>query len=497
MKDKIGMALTKWLMPYITQDFRRKGETMKDIINYDQYCLTENYLWFLGKEDLLSDFYNTQRSTYITYDPRNSYYYRTKSDVRKVHSGLPSLISYSKLRLLNNGEINSSVLRKNETEDTSKTKLLNDILLDNNINEVIKKSVLTESWGKKFAWKINYDKNVSDYAIVTMYNPLEYNSVYKYGRLQKIIFINKIDNYELEEEYGKGYIDYYLYRVNDDGTRIPCELNEIDDTKDLKRQEFNDKNLILAGEKKNDKSDYDGLISEFDALDETWSQLMDEIRLGRSEIYVPENLLTAKTFDKFRKNYPVLAPDMKENGKNEITHIQPDIRSEEYAKTISVLVNNIITVDGLSPFTLGIDDGVGANASGDSLAKREAASLRTREDMVKTWEAFLKEMFTKILLGNDYFNQKVSTEYNIKVTFEDYMTPSREEIIAQTTALKGADIIDTEKALDDIYGDLLTEEEKTRILANTGNESFAEEQTLPDNNQDGSQDNEDDQNNNE
>ena len=35
--------------------------------------------------------------------------------------------------------------------------------------------------------------------------------------------------------------------------------------------------------------------------------------------------------------------------------------------------------------------------------------------------------------------------------------------------MKDADIIDTEKAIDEIFGDEITEEEKTRILANLGN----------------------------
>lgn len=478
MKDKIGLAITKWLMPYITQDFKQRGDTMKNNMEYEQYCLTENYLWFLGKEDLLSDFYNTQRSNYIMYDPREAYYYRqTGNDIRKVHSGLPSLISYSKLRLLNNGEIISSVLRKNETDDTAKTQILKDVLDDNNFNEIMKQSILTESWGKKFAWKINYDPTVTSYPILTMYNPLEYTSEYKYGRLQSITFINKLEcgKYELDEEYGKGYINYYLFQIKSDGTKIPCELSELDDTIGLENVTLAN-NMILAGEKISSKSDYDGIVSEFDALDETWSQLMDEIRLGRSEIYVPENLLTKKTFDKFRKNYPVLAPDMKENGKNEITHIQPDIRSDEYSNTISVLVNNILVNVGLSPFTIGIDDSVGANSSGDSLTKREATSLRTREDMVKTWEMFLKNMFVILLKANDIFNKKATQDYIVKVNFEDYVTPSRDEIITQTTNLINANIIDTEKALDEVYGDMLTEEEKVRILANTGNESFSDEQ---------------------
>ena len=480
MKDKIGIAITNWLMPYITKDFKKRGDTMKTNMDYEQYCLTENYLWFLGKEDLLSDFYNTQRSDFIMYDPRDSYYYRqTGSDIRKVHSGLPSLISYSKLRLLNNGELQISVLRKNESEDKAKTEMLDSILEDNNANEVIKKSILTESWGKKFAWKISYDNSVSTYPIFTMYNPLEYRAMYKYNRLQSITFINKIkhgkENLELEEEYGKGYIDYFLFKIKDDGTRMPIDLSYLDETSELRRVELKDKNLILAGERVNEKSDYDGIVSEFDALDETWSQLMDEIRLGRSEVYVPEILLTNKTFDRFRKNYPQLAPDNKETGQNNITHIQPNIRSAEYKNTIEILVNNMLVSVGLSPFTVGIDDSVGANSSGESLTKREATSLRTREDMVKTWEGFLTEMFNKLLIANDLFNKKQVQQYDVKVYFEDYITPSKEEVIAQTKDLVDSSIIDIEKALDEIYGDSLKEEERLRIIANNGEVSFEED----------------------
>lgn len=484
LKDKIGVTITGWLMPYITNDFKRKGDIMRNNLKYNEYCLKEKYLWFLGKEDLLSDFYMTETSHYITYNPRESYYYKTSNDIRKVHSGMPSLISYSKLRLLNSGKIIKSVLRKNGNEDKTKTEILNEILIDNNANEIIKKSILTESWGGSFAWKIGCDKKITNYPILEMYNPMEYKTIHKRGRLQAIIFINKIpvdkEMYELDEIYGKGFIDYELYQIKGNGERKKIDLSYLEETSELKRIELSNKDISLAGEKKNDKSDYDGIISEFDALDETYSQLMDEIRLGRSEVYVPENLLTNKTFDRFRKNFPVLAPDMKETGKNVIEHVQPDIRSTEYSSTINVLVNNILINVGLSPFTVGIDDGIGANSSGDSLTKREATSLRTRNEMVKTWEIFLVEMFTKLLISNDLFNKNVLQEYDVKVNFEEYITPSRDEIIAQTSEMVDKGIIDTEKAIDEIYGDMLQDEEKLRILANTGNVSFEEESIVGD-----------------
>ena len=122
-------------------------------------------------------------------------------NIRYVHSGMPSLISYSKARLLMTGDFKYKVVRK-ETERKTETRLLDDICQDNKINDIIKKGIITESWGQRFAYKLSYDPEVSEYPIIEVYNPLEYKTVYKRNRLQKIIFINKYcdGEYELEED---------------------------------------------------------------------------------------------------------------------------------------------------------------------------------------------------------------------------------------------------------------------------------------------------------
>jgi hypothetical protein len=381
------------------------------------------------------------------------------------------------------GDINIKVELK-EKEKKDKTELLKDIFYDNKMNGIIKRSVLTESWGSRFAWKISNDSEVSDYPIIEMYTPFDYECVYKRGRLQAIIFKNKYeyekDKYELQETYGKGFIDYKLYKISNN-KYIEVALTELQETAELKRVDFKPK-VILASEKCLDKSDYSAIIIELDALDEAWSQLMDEIRLGRSEVYVPANLLTNKTFDRFRKKYVKLGTDERENGKNEIKHIQPEIRSEEYSKTVVVVTNNILINVGLSPFTIGIADNVGANSSGDSLEKREMASLRTREEMIKDWTEFLEDASITILTAYDIFNKKAYTEYDVDIEFGKYISPTQSEIIENAKKLKEASIIDTEKALDDIYGDSLDEEEKLRIIANTGELSFKEEPVIEEEN---------------
>ena len=478
LKDRIGSGISNFLYPYIQNEYRMKGDYMKISMNRDQYLLNEKYLWFLGSEDLLADFYQTRKSDYSVIDTRSEYYYsNVGSNVRVIHSGLPSLISYSKARLLMSGELEFTVNKKDK-EDKKTTETLKLIYDDNKLDGLIKNSIVTESWGKQFAWKISFDKDISEYPIVELYKPQDYKCNYKKGRLQEVVFFNYYEkngnDYRLEETYGKGYITYELYQCNKDGNEILVPLTELEDTAELEDITWNEK-IMIAGAKEIVKSDYDGIISEFDALDEAWSQLMDEIRLARSEVYVPEMLLTNRTFNKFRKNYAVLGNDERETGENKVTHIQPNIRTDEYGKAIDKITSNCLVDVGLDPFTVGIDSGIGANASGDQLAKREASSLRTRGEMIDEWEPFLEEFFLTLLFANILFNNgnfnrtaKLDENLSVNVSFGDYISPTRKDLIEETKMMKDADIIDTEKAIDEIFGDEITEEEKARILANVG-----------------------------
>ena len=67
IKDKIGVAVTNYLMPYIRNDYVRRGEYMRSNMDYEDYCLLEKYIWFLGKEDLIADFYKTKQCNYLIY----------------------------------------------------------------------------------------------------------------------------------------------------------------------------------------------------------------------------------------------------------------------------------------------------------------------------------------------------------------------------------------------------------------------------------------------
>jgi len=471
LMDRLGTGMTRWLYPFLQEQTNFRGDKMpKNILDFQEFQIRENYLWFLGNEDLLADFYQTKTNRITTIDTRDSFFYsHVDGEIRVVHSGMPSLISYSRATLLMSGGVDQFV-QENEEVDEDTTDLLDDILIDNKMNFINKSAATTESWGKKFAYKLSFDPDITEFPIIEKFIPLNYESIKKRGRQHELIFKTTFqfdkEAFELQEIYGFGYIRYKLFKKKE-SKLIEVPITTLEETKDLEEFTF-DSNIMLALEKEIDKSDYRGIISEFDALDETWSQLMDEIRKGRSKTYIPEILADNKTFDEFNTNYVITGTDDREGGKNEIKQNQPDIRVKQYTESIVAIRSNILAVVKLNPLTVGINDNVGANASDDSLVQRETTSLRTRKDMIPEWELFLERFYNTLLNAVNIFEslKAGAIEFDVQVKIGEYVTPTIEAVIKNAKDMKDSDIIDAEKALDEIFGKDLDQEEKDRILQN-------------------------------
>ena len=480
LKDSIGHRITNFLFPYIQEQYSQKGELMP-MQKLNNYEMMEKYLWYVGNENLLVDFYTSKRPDYIgTINAKAHYYYaKVRNDVRIIHSGIPKLVSKTKARVLMAGGI-EVLIKEGEDKDTDKdnTNRLYDILIDNDYKEQIKQSIRTRSWAGAFAYKIIYDAELTEYPIWEVYSPFNFIVNKKKGRVVSIEFIEHINDgntkYELHEVYAKGSIDYVLYKVKKNSELEEVPLTTLEETAELEKIEWKEP-IMMAGVLEGE-SDYDGIVSEFDALDETWSQLMDEIRNGRADVYIPEILLVNQGFDPLRRKHIEMGTDEKEDGKNEVKFNQPDIRSEEYDKSLEKILGNILANVELSKLTIGLDESIGANSSGDSITERETTTLRTRAEMIEEWQPFLEKFFNTLLFADDFFrvtkqkknSNKRRTDYYVVATFGDYVKETKNERIEQATKMITADIIDPEKALDEVYGESLTQEEKDRILANLG-----------------------------
>jgi hypothetical protein len=131
-------------------------------------------------------------------------------------------------------------------------------------------------------------------------------------------------------------------------------------------------------------SDFDGLVSSFHALDESYSAMINYIRKTKPNLFVTENLVPkgpdgrGKTFNEFDTVITML--DNPAGGETtEINRQTIDIQVGGYRQTFETIRDLILQKAGISPSTLGIDS-AGANASGEALSIRERASARTRSE---------------------------------------------------------------------------------------------------------------------
>lgn len=259
-------------------------------------------------------------------------------EMRKIHTGLPSLI----VRVLNS--IIVSGMEKFEFSSPKQEQLWEEIEKDNKFRKKFEKSLKETLFIGDGAYKISVDTDLSQYPILEWYPGEHIEIVLNRGRLKEIIFkkvyMDGKRQYVLNEHYGYGYIDPHLYRGE---TEVP--LNTLDETANMRTVTF-DKSVILAVPLKVYESSqfegrggsiFDGKLDAFDAFDEIWSQWMDALRAGRTRTYIPESyiprdpngggLMKPNAFD---NRFIVGDNDMNENGKNQIVSIQPSIAHDSY-----------------------------------------------------------------------------------------------------------------------------------------------------------------------
>jgi hypothetical protein len=412
----------------ITQDdapIKRK-ETNK------AYQLLEYKTWFDGKEDTLVDFYLGRTNPIDNYNIKTNYFWTNAltGKRRLTHSGLPRNISDTMAILLFHNGI-EIVVNNEKEENKDQTIKLQNILLENSMNVLLNEGATSESWGGSFVYKCSFDPNISKNTIIEIAKPDSFEVVRERNRIKEIKFFeySNIGNkqYKLVEIYGKGYIKYEVFLIKRN-KEVQIEVKSI--FVDLDDFTFSPK-IILAGFKANKTirgiSDYHGLISEFDSLDEATSGLGNDLRKGLAHSYIPEtrvkqdlkgNIYPPREFD---TNFTIITSDFKEGSKNEITTTQADIRTESYKEANEFYTNMILSNVNLNRITLGLDSTIGANASAEARMQLESTSLRTRESRIKLWQPFLEKYFTIVLQANDIFYKKTTKEYKVNVEFNEYI----------------------------------------------------------------------------
>lgn len=423
-----------------------------------------NRIWYRGDPSELDQFFKQT----ATDDVGKSRFWAAvpsaDSSIRKFHSGLPGEI-VDKLADIVIADLDSIELAEQDLWD--------EIALDNKFSDEVLagaiKDTLIDGDG---AFKLSVDTEITEYPIIEFYSGSDVDYRYKRGRLQEIIFYAyytyEKETYRLEEIYGKGYIDYRLYDKND--KEVP--LSKVPEISHLSKITFTGE-FIMAVPMKFFKSPkfenrgnsiFERKSDNFDALDEVISQWIDAIRAGRVKNYIPEDLVPkhpetglAMRPNPFDNQFIKIGTSMKEDAKDKIDQIQADINYtafvESYASTLDMCLQGII-----SPSTLGIDLKKTDNA--EAQREKEKTTLYTRGKIIDVLVEVIPLLVDTTLKVYDNMKKRSPGEYEVTVNFGEYASPdfgSVAEIVGQAKSLG---IMSLEQAIEELYGDTWTDEEK-------------------------------------
>ena len=439
--------------------------------------MLENSVLYSGIEQDIAYFYRREAPKFFRKgepsESMNYFWADTNRDIRKIHSGYPQLICEKMADLVTGNGYRINVEGENEVELQEE---LDDILNDNKFKSMLLgKSIETESWSGGVAWKLSWNPTLTEYPIIEVWQPENYTSKMQSGRVLEDIFYIYYEKgpakYRLSEIYGvdkkKGaYIDYKLEMLvyvnaaqESKGSKWqPCNIKELEQTKDLKRIEFNGyfKRLSLYKPNKTPnsefrysylgESDFAGSYGAIDAIDEIISTWIQEFRDGKLNRYFPEELMLKnlstgdfKYPDKFKKDHILYADSPSENvDKQKIIYEQGDIRTDKHIESYKIWVTQFLNNAGLSPLTVGVTGLESIDASAESQQEREKVSIRTRNKKIELWTEFLEDflkivlefrLMTKGMIENDDKTYSVGAlqDFDIIVTFNDYIIKSKRD----------------------------------------------------------------------
>lgn len=412
-----------------------------------------------------------------------------KRKIRKIRNDLYQIVidTYS--------DICTTGLNKPVFKDKNKEQLFDEIFSNKNeLNfwTLTKKAITDALKTGDGAFKISIDTELSQYPLVEFFDAEFVDYKYRRGHLTDVLFYShfkeKENYYMLEEDYGRGYIKYKLFR---DEKEVPLSICEF--TKNLYNIEFSG-DFIMAQQFKiwespkyigRGKPLLDGKIDEIDALDEVISQWMDALRKGRVNKYIPDSIIPRNDAGDIMKPNPFDNDFIKVKGTmsedmDQITVVQPSIQYDAFLQTYVAALDRCL-MGIISPSSIGID---ARKLDDNALAQREREKITgwRRNQITDVLEDVLPALIDKIFKTYANMTGAIIEDIDVKVTFDDYNSPGLEQKIEiAAKGATGAQIL-TYKQIAEIICDDKTEEEQQAIadeLKEINNPSLAEPAMYP------------------
>lgn len=486
--------------------------------------IIENWVWYSANIKALHEYYTrASNSAYNEIDEFSYFWSTAKSNVRRIHSGLPSLIS-DKMAIILFGsgiKINTKVYGENRNVDEilskNATELIREIINKDSIklNEKLEGGAIKNSWSGHIAFKLSHDATLSDVPILEITDRRNFEVIKKRGITTAIVFKTyydvdnqrgKVEHYCLNETYTTDELDktsliiYELHHLLENGKDEVVDLGTLPETavhKDYNGYlRLDGMKGMLAFELPNKVSlgdygdygisDYNGNYANFDALDEIISGMTAEIRDNKTIRYIPDNMIPRDAvtgalleFDKYVNNYVKVASDIDQNPNgSEITITEIADKTTQHIEKYKSILALICANSGISPLSLGFTGFDALNNSDKTTQEKAKATLETRKRKLELWKPFIEKVILKILEYTTYMYKNgltqleglpfVEIDYtntDIDVSFGEYIEKGLADRINLWSTAKQSGVASIETIVEGIHGDDVSDIEKQKEVA--------------------------------
>jgi A118 family predicted phage portal protein len=342
--------------------------------------------------------------------------------------------------------------------------------------------------------RMTWDEDVApDRPLLTCVHPDSAVPTFRFGRLVAVTFWHIVETTVNSDGGGSGFVYRHLerhepgmiyhgcYRGTKEFLGTPCPLTECEATADL-AEDVNEDGAIptnitrltavyVPNMRPNrvhrdsglGRSDYAGSEGLMDAIDETITSLMRDVRLGRGRIIVPADFVRTMPnskgqggwFDVDQEVFMPL-PGMNPATESSITISQFAIRAKEHQDVAMVLLERAVASMGYSASTFGFM-GDASVQTATEIVSRERRSFVTRNKKIQYWTPALRD-FLMAVLEFDKVRFKGAGVAPITVKFPEAVTedPFKRSGSIELLARAGAASIARLVAMSD---DTLTDDE--------------------------------------
>lgn len=474
---------------------------INDSENVMKMKLKEYNVWYDGDGDEILNFYTRSNVVDYNYEPfymrnKKNYFWAISSgeaQIKRTHSGQPrnivdTLVNIMPFPMVGMGD---------DVDTEALSKLIDESGIERKYREEQLPLTLVEGWG---CWKINWNRDVSDYPIPEYYTAENVDFVYKSGKITGVIF---------KDYYTNGKKRYMLAESRhleiDDGDRVLVIENELfempsvgtgnDDY--IKKVELAavpeladtesrivigpfDRLLavpcILLGNTSKTsgygRSIFTGKIDLFDDLDQALSQASNAVRLSTPIEYFNSEFLERdrngmpKKPTSYDRKYVMVEGQRTADGMSigqPIQITQPSLDFMQYDDhAVQILLQILNGV--LSPATLGIDVAKKDNAAAQR--EKEKVTIFTRNMLISGEAPILKSLCEQLLCAKEFMDTGAitRTNYDISIKYNEFADDSFENKLEQLGKAYDMEEISPELYVEKLYGDTMTRAEKESEL---------------------------------